>query len=149
MITFKKILAAALFATGLWIASLLFHVTKAEALSAGWQVFDQSLIAPAVDEGRTVFVDVTADWCLTCKANKKFVLEKSAVAEALQAENILLLQADWTQRDESISKYLQKYGRYGIPFNIVYGPGAPNGIPLPELLSQDIVLNALSEAAGE
>jgi suppressor for copper-sensitivity B len=57
------------------------------------------------------------------------------------------MQADWTRPSERISNYLATFGRYGIPFDAVYGPGAPNGIPLPELLSEDAVIQALDQAA--
>lgn len=149
MVRLRKVLALALVATALWLGSILLTITATPAMAPGWEKFDQARIAPAVAEGRTVFVDVTADWCLTCKANKRFVLERSDVQVALSAENVVRLQADWTQRDESIAAYLQSYGKYGIPFNIVYGPAAPEGIVLPELLTQDAVITALSEAAGE
>lgn len=149
MVRLKKILAFALLGTAAWLMHVLLVITTSSALDPGWQAFDESLIAPAVSEGRVVIVDVTADWCLTCKANKKFVLEQKDIVAALSDGNILKLQADWTRRDEKIAAYLQKYGRYGIPFNIVYGPAVPEGIPLPELLSKESVLNALTEAAGE
>jgi len=58
------------------------------------------------------------------------------------------MQADWTRPDESISRYLEGFGRYGIPFNAAYGPAAPNGIVLPELLTTDLVLQALKDARG-
>jgi suppressor for copper-sensitivity B len=128
---------------------VLVTATTQPTLDAGWATFNEALIAPAVQEGRTVIVDVTADWCLTCKANKKFVLEQKDVVAALSAENVLRLQADWTQRDETIAAYLRKYGRYGIPFNIVYGPAAPEGIILSELLTKKSVMLALAQAAGE
>lgn len=149
MVKLKKFLALALLATALWLGHVLVTISTMPALDAGWQKFDQALIAPAVAEGKTVVVDVTADWCLTCKANKKFVLEQDDMIEALSAPNILLLQADWTARDEKTFEYIKGYGRYGIPFNIVYGPAAPEGIPLPELLSKKAVLDAIAVAAGE
>lgn len=149
MVRLRKVLALALVATAVWLGSILLAITATPAMAPGWEKFDQALIAPAVAEGRTVFVDVTADWCLTCKANKRFVLERQEVQAALSADNVLRLQADWTQRDETIAAYLQSYGKYGIPFNIVYGPAAPAGIVLPELLTQEAVLTALIEAAGE
>ena len=58
------------------------------------------------------------------------------------------MRGDWTLPSKRISDYLESFGRYGIPFNAVYGPGAPNGVALPELLTQDVVLNALNKAAG-
>lgn len=149
MRTFKRFMALLLLATAGWLGSVLVTVTASPALDDGWQKFDTALIRPAVDEGKTVIVDVTADWCLTCKANKKLVLQKKDVVAALSAPNVLRLQADWTHRDETIAEYLRSFGKYGIPFNVVYGPAAPQGIVLPELLTQDAVLDALIEAAGE
>jgi suppressor for copper-sensitivity B len=145
----KKGLALALGVTAIWLASVLFSVTTTPALDEGWQIFDEALIAPAVKDGKVVVVDVTADWCLTCKANWKFVLEQDDVVDALSGPEIVRLQADWTRRDEKIGAYLQKYGRYGIPFNIVYGPARPDGVLLPELLTKQAVMDAVAEAAGE
>ena len=96
--------------------------------------------------GEVVFVDVTADWCLTCKANKTLVLDRGAVAEAL--ESVTLMRADWTRPSDTILNYLKTHDRYGIPFNMVYGPGAPDGIALPELLTPDAVLEAIMTAQG-
>jgi suppressor for copper-sensitivity B len=93
-----------------------------------------------------VLVDVTADWCLTCKVNKALVLERGAVAAALEQGRIAGLRADWTRPDPAISDYLASFGRYGIPFNAVYGPGAPAGIALPELLTAEAVLDAVARA---
>ena len=113
-----------------------------------WRAFDETRIAGYVAEGKTVFVDVTADWCITCKANKAVVLNQGEVAKRLARDPVVALQADWTRPDERIGAYLARHGRYGIPFNIVYGPGAPEGIPLPELLSSAAVLAALDRAGG-
>jgi suppressor for copper-sensitivity B len=149
MVALKKILAVALLLTAAWLINVLVTVTTQPTLDEGWTKFDETLIKPAVEDGRTVVVDVTADWCLTCKANKRLVLDQLDVEEALSEPNIVRLQADWTHRDETISAYLKKYGRYGIPFNIVYGPNAPEGIILSELLTKKDVMRALAEAAGE
>ena len=113
-----------------------------------WAKFDRSEIARQVSTGQVVFVDVTADWCLTCKANKALVLDREPVASRLREPGIIAMQADWTRPDESVSRYLESFGRYGIPFNAVYGPGAPDGIVLPELLSTEAVLEALSDAGS-
>ncbi|MGR3513207.1 MAG: protein-disulfide reductase DsbD family protein [Paracoccaceae bacterium] len=101
-----------------------------------------------VSAGEVVFVDVTADWCITCQVNKRVALSDGDVRAALEAEGVAPLQADWTQRDDSILSYLTSHGRYGIPFNVVYGPGAPDGIVLPELLTRGAVLDALRKAQG-
>lgn len=113
-----------------------------------WAAFDPERIPSHVADGKTVFVDITADWCLTCKANKKFVLSQPDVHRALQAENIVAMQGDWTRPDEVIRAYLAQHKRYGIPFNMVYGPGAPEGIVLPELLGADDVLDAIEKAGS-
>ena len=149
MLVLRKILAGALMLTAAWLISVLITVSTQATLDDGWTSFDEALIRPAVEEGRTVVVDVTADWCLTCKANKRLVFDQQEVEEALFSPNILRLQADWTHRDETIAAYLRKYGRYGIPFNIIYGPGAPDGIILSELLSKKEIIRALADAAGE
>ena len=129
-----------------------FLTTPAPAASpvsaTTWVAFDRSEIARLVSTGETVFVDVTADWCLTCKANKALVLDRDSVASALAAPGVVPMQADWTRPDERISRYLEGFGRFGIPFNVVYGPNAPEGIVLSELLSSQEVLDALERASS-
>lgn len=149
MITLKRILALSLVATAAWLAHVLFTITTMPALEEGWAKLEPAAIERYVAEGKTVFVDVTADWCLTCKANKKFVLEQPEIEAALTAPNVVRMQGDWTQRDEATAAYLQSFGRYGIPFNVVYGPAAPQGIPLPELLAKKDIMDALATVGGE
>ena len=117
----------------------------APVVATSWKPFDESAIGRLVGEGRTVFVDVTADWCITCQANKKLVMNRGEVAKRLDGD-VVAMRADWTRPDERIAAYLAAHGRYGIPFNIVYGPGAPDGIALPELLTTGAVLGALDKA---
>lgn len=118
------------------------------AAASYWQAFDRAEIDRLVGEGRVVFVDVTADWCITCKANKALVIDRGEVAARLRGGAIVPMQADWTLPDDAISAYLASYGRYGIPFNAVYGPAAPDGIVLPEILTEDAVLDAFERAGG-
>jgi suppressor for copper-sensitivity B len=113
-----------------------------------WKAWSHEAVAAEVAAGRVVFVDVTADWCITCKVNKLAVVERGIVLDALRAPGVVAMQADWTNPDATIAAYLASFGRYGIPFNAVYGPAAPEGIPLPELLSVDAVMQALAKAAG-
>lgn len=115
-------------------------------VDAGWEVFAEDRIAREVADGNVVFVDVTADWCLTCKANKRLVLDRGNAAEAVAGT--VALQADWTRPDDAIAAFLQANDRFGIPFNAVYGPGAPQGVVLPELLTEGAVLDAIARAAG-
>ena len=102
-----------------------------------------------VREGQVVFVDVTADWCITCQVNKKLVLDTAEVTERLSAPDVVQMRGDWTLPSDAISAYLASFQRYGIPFNAVYGPGAPEGLPLPELLTVEAVTAAIEAAAGD
>ncbi len=113
-----------------------------------WQPFDEARIAQLVAAGKTVLVDVTADWCITCQVNKRLVLNQGAVHAAIADGRIVAMIADWTRPDPVIAAYLAKFGRYGIPFNAVYGPEAPTGIPLPELLTENVVTEAVARAGN-
>ncbi|MBX6323710.1 MAG: thioredoxin family protein, partial [Rhodospirillaceae bacterium] len=120
---------------------------RADAAGAHWRPWDPAAIPGLVAQGNVVFVDVTADWCVTCQVNRRLVLEDAAVAARLGGPGVVTMLADWTRPSEAIAGYLASFGRYGIPFNVVYGPGAPRGIMLPELLSAAAVFDALDRAA--
>ena len=111
-----------------------------------WQPLTQQRIDEAVASGQTVFVDVTADWCVTCQANKVGVLLQDPVFTALGEKHVTRLRGDWTKANESITQYLKANNTFGVPFNKVYGPGAPDGITLPVVLSKDKVMDALEDA---
>ena len=113
-----------------------------------WITFDEAAIPTYLAQGKTVFVDVTADWCITCLYNKKNVLDAEPVVSLLASPDIILMRADWTRPDPIISDYLNRNGRYGIPFNIVYGPGTPQGLPLSEFLISEDVVSALEQAGA-
>lgn len=113
-----------------------------------WRPFDQAEISRLVADGKTVLVDVTADWCLTCQVNKAAVLNRDPVAGFLLRGDVVAMKADWTRPSQGIADYLASFGRYGIPFNAVYGPGAPDGVVLPEILVTSSVLAAFEKAGG-
>ncbi|MEH6452741.1 MAG: protein-disulfide reductase DsbD domain-containing protein [Psychromonas sp.] len=148
LIVFSSLLLVT--ALGLLVGSLTAkHWASPLASDLEWQALDAGSIEAQVAAGKTVFVDVTADWCVTCKANKIGVLLQDPVYSALQADNILLMKGDWTVRSDSVTAYLQSFNRYGVPFNIVYGPAAPQGLPLSTILSSDEVLSTIKQAQGE
>ena len=98
-----------------------------------------------MQKGRPVFVDFTADWCVNCKVNERLVLDTDAVQRALRENDVIFLQADWTNGDADISALLKKFGRAGVPLYVLYPPhGAP--IVLPEVITKQIVLDALHRA---
>ncbi|MGB2080114.1 MAG: protein-disulfide reductase DsbD family protein, partial [Vibrio sp.] len=125
------------------------HWATPLARDHNWQVFEQSQISSQVAAGKVVFVDVTANWCITCKANKVGVLLQEPVYSRLGQADIQLMRADWSQPSDKISSFLQSYGRFGVPFNIVYGPNAPQGIELPVLLNAENVLSTIEKAKGQ
>ena len=115
-----------------------------------WQVWSDDATASARAEGQLVLVDVTADWCITCKANKALVLETAPIAPMLATlvddGKLVMLKADWTRPNPGIAAFLASHDRFGIPFNIIYGPKAPGGVSLGELLRADMVEAALIKA---
>ena len=159
MLGLKRILGLSLTATAIWLLWILAGqaglIPRAPTILAqgaeaiDWQPFDEVGIPALVAGGKIVFVDVTADWCLTCQANKKLVLDRAPVSEKLRGADVVAEKADWTQPSDAISGYLGRHGRYGIPFYMVYGPAAPQGIALPELLTDQAVIEALEAAHGK
>jgi len=149
----KGALALTLVGTAIWLMSIigaqtgLLNVGAAIRGDSDWVVFDEAVIPAYVAKDKLVFVDVTADWCITCQANKKLVIDADPVAGRLKQADVIAMKADWTKPDPKIADFLGRHGRYGIPFNIVYGPGAPAGIVLPELLTAEAVTAALEQAA--
>ena len=121
----------------------------ATSLAGAWGPLERSEIAGHVADGRLVLVDVTADWCITCQVNKRLVLDSEETAAVLERLDVVLMRGDWTLPDQAIADYLASHGRYGIPFNAVYGPSAPDGLLLPELLSQSALNEALEQAQPE
>ncbi|MGE0800429.1 MAG: protein-disulfide reductase DsbD family protein, partial [Lautropia sp.] len=117
--------------------------TSSMAAATHWQAWSASKVAEATRAGRTVFVDFTAAWCISCQANKKLVLERDAVTRAFRDGEVVLLRGDWTRRDPAITAELAQHGRNGVPLYLVYTPGAAAPRVLPELLTSDIVLTAI------
>jgi suppressor for copper-sensitivity B len=113
-----------------------------------WRQFDEAAITRLIGEGHVVLVDVTADWCVNCQVNALLVLDRGWVAGALSSGRVIGLKADWTNPDPAIARYLAGFQRYGIPFNAVYGPHAPQGLALPPVLSEAAVRQAVEQAGG-
>ena len=132
------LLAAVVPATALKTAStdLVFHHPD----RLPWS---ETEVARQLAAGRTVFIDFTAAWCLTCQVNERVVLSKSEIQAAFREKNIAFLVADWTRRDPAISAALQKYGREGVPTYVLLRPDGSAPVLLPEILTPDLVLEAL------
>ena len=116
--------------------------TSLDILSEGWITFSEDKVAEALEAGQGIFIDFTADWCLTCQVNKAGALRDPEFLKAYQKEGIQLLRGDFTKADPVISRWLRKYQRAGVPFNLLLRPGMPPVI-FPELLSKQVLLEAL------
>ncbi|MCL1067137.1 thioredoxin family protein [Shewanella olleyana] len=111
-----------------------------------WQPLNPEQIAPLVEQGYIVFVDIYADWCLPCRANKANVTRREKVVDVLDADNIILMKGNWTEPNPMIENYVGNQGGIGTPFNKVYGPSHPKGIILPVELTINAVFQALDAA---
>ncbi len=99
-------------------------------------------------EGRPVFVDFTAAWCVTCKVNETLVLEKDKTKQLFLDTNTAFLVADWTNKDDEIAQELERYGRAGVPLYLVF-PSGDNSVSaevLPQVLTYDVVKEAIERA---
>ncbi|CAH5985846.1 Thiol:disulfide interchange protein DsbD [Klebsiella pneumoniae] len=114
-----------------------------------WQPLSEQAIASALAEHKRVFIDVTADWCVTCKANKYNVLLRDDVQQALLAPDVVALRGDWSRPSADISQFLTARGSAAVPFNQIYGPELPQGQILPALLDREHLLATLSAAKGK
>lgn len=149
------VLAAAVAALGLWIAwppqgvaddpgaSMSRSASGSTAAPDAWQPWSEKRVADILSEGRPVFVDFTAAWCVTCQANKRLVLETDAVRAAMASKAVVRLRADWTRRDTSITEALARHGRNGVPLYLLYSPAGSAPSVLPEVLTPALVIDAL------
>ena len=88
-----------------------------------WVSFDRGRAESLAASGQLVFVDVTADWCLTCKVNERLILDTPEVARAFRENSVVPMRADWTNHNDEIARFLAEHGRYGIPLYLLYLPG--------------------------
>src|SRR5687767_11745920 len=109
-----------------------------------WQPFTDSTLRAARQSGSLVMLDVTADWCLTCKVNERVAFGSERVRAALDSGNVQLLRADWTSRSPEITRLINGFGRSGVPVVVLFPPGERSeAVLLPTLLTPGIVLRAL------
>jgi thiol:disulfide interchange protein DsbD len=112
------------------------------------QPFTPQKLAELQAQGKPVFVNFTAAWCVTCQVNERLALGAGSVAKAMADTGAVYLKADWTNHDATIAKILADHGRAGVPLYLVYGAGGGEPAVLPQLLTPGAVVQALKTAAG-
>lgn len=111
-----------------------------------WQPWSTTTVENARATGRPVFINFTADWCITCKVNEALVFSSPKVAAEVKAKNLLLLKADWTNKNEAIANQLAAYGRAGVPLYIYYPAGGEEAVKLPQILTPSLWLEHIKDA---
>ena len=135
-------LAAALGAVAL-LPALAAAPAPAASTDAETEAWSAARVSALQAEGRPVFVNLTAAWCITCQANERLVLRSAAVRAAFTAKNVAGLKGDWTRGDAAIGALLRQHGREGVPLYLLYPAGGGPPVLLPELLTDTVVLKAL------
>jgi thiol:disulfide interchange protein DsbD len=137
-----------------WPLARLQQLPKPESAAAGTRsglasvAFSEQALADLRAQGRVVFVNMTADWCVSCKANEKTVFARAGFREALQAANAVYMVGDYTDVDPAITAYLQRHKAVGVPLYVLYPRGGGEGRILPVILTPGLVDEALAQAAA-
>jgi thiol:disulfide interchange protein DsbD len=154
----RKVVAVCFIAAGLLIS---FPGTYPEPAGAkksfapasrdqiAWEPYSEERLLELQNQGRAVFINFTAAWCLTCQINERVALRSPRVAEAFRRADIAALKADWTSQDDKIARALGSYGRNSIPLYVLHRKKGKPPIILPELLTPAIVLEALASLEKE
>jgi thiol:disulfide interchange protein len=118
--------------------------TAGTTAHADWEPYTPQRLADLRAQGKPVFINLTADWCLTCMVNERVALRSDAVDQAFRQSGVVRLVGDWTRRDEHITQLLAAHGRSGVPLYLFYPAGADaQPVLLPQLLSPDLILAAI------
>ena len=146
----SRVLAVVVVLVAGWLAWPLFDdaVPAADATRAAigdWQPWSRDRLDELVTEGRPVFVDFTAAWCVSCQANKKLVLEREEAIANFADKKVVLLRADWTRRDPEITAALAEFGRRGVPVYVLYRPGKST-LVLSEILTPRWTARGVADA---
>lgn len=116
--------------------------------TVNWQPLTEQAITDALAQNKRVFIDVTAEWCVTCKANKYNVLLRDDIQQLLGEPDVVVLRGDWTKPSPEITAFLQKRGQVAVPFNQIYGPNLAGGEVLSTLLDRESLISVMDQAKG-
>jgi thiol:disulfide interchange protein DsbD len=111
-----------------------------------WESYSEPRLAKILAQGRNVLLDFTAEWCITCKVNSKVVFSSKEVRELLIRKDVTLMRGDWTSKDSAITSALNRYGRSGVPLNLLLrGPESSPVEVFPNILTPGVVIAALEK----
>ncbi|SEL49981.1 Thiol:disulfide interchange protein DsbD [Pseudoxanthomonas sp. GM95] len=123
--------------------------TSNTASADGSEPYSPARLAELRKQGQVVFVDMGADWCVSCKANEQAVLNRDDFRNALRSSNAVLMRGDWTNVDPTITAFLTEYKAVGVPLYVVFPKSGGDGEVLPTVLTPQLVRDALKRAAGQ
>jgi thiol:disulfide interchange protein DsbD len=130
---------------GYFLGQKFAHAGKKDANAIDWVPFSQARLQAELAAGRSVFLDFTADWCITCKFNERTAIDTALVRTLFDSKKVVPMKADWTNANPEITAALQSFGRVGVPFYVIYPSGNGNTpVVLPELLTESILADALN-----
>lgn len=157
MSAFKKLLALPMFLTALWLGYVAWTQTLPDQESnqtqkddlSNWKKFDPQALEAALNRGQSVFIDFTADWCLSCKVNERLVLNTESVQALFKENGTLLLKADWTKEDPVVTAALERFGRRSVPLYVFYPESSKEPRQLPEILTKGMIEDLFVESVNK
>ncbi len=138
-----RLIAAALFAAALAVPVAAISESN---LEPEFLTYSPELLAELRDDNQPVFINLTADWCITCLVNERVALSSEKVIGLMGANGISYLKGDWTNSDPQITELLGRFNRSGVPLYLLYPRGQGEAVILPQILTESMVIDALNQA---
>jgi DsbC/DsbD-like thiol-disulfide interchange protein/cytochrome c biogenesis protein CcdA len=153
MINLKKVLGSILLVCVIWLLWVFGLQTGLGDLSKfykpsheiQWQAYSSMAVSQARQQGKGVFIDFTAAWCINCQVNDRLVLQNSKVVQVFKDQGIIAFKGDWTKYDPAITQALASLGRNSIPVYVYYSPGASTPVILPQLITPKMILERIKQ----
>lgn len=132
-------------ATIIMLIAMLFYIGKNNKEEMSFVPYSAEALANLRAEGKAVYVDATAAWCITCQLNKHIALDTRRTRQVFKEKNITLMIADWTNQNSEITEFLRSFGHNGVPLNVFYPADSGEPVVLPQILSEDVVVSTVSK----